>query len=245
MPLWKTHKTIDIHGSFQNHETCITLGAIVQVFALLVFLEWWHLYHFESICPLCSDSSSHFFCNFVDWCYDRTACVSSKLHVLGMGWKTVPHQAKNSSYYAVLPDLYDSSIRFGWLLTQCGRRVSIKIRTERKSTVCSSDLFPTFVVSRFKHPNEYIGLCAYFGFTAPSALSYARSTFSELVPIGRENEMFSMFLITQGGGGWVSIQHISVMYNQDVCYNNTELSMLDWTPHHWRYRWQNWQYEIL
>ncbi|KAG2174753.1 hypothetical protein INT43_005811 [Umbelopsis isabellina] len=38
---------------------------------------------------------------------------------------------------------------------------------------------------------------------AGGTLAYARSTFAEIVPIGRENEMYSMFLITQGGGGWI------------------------------------------
>jgi UMF1 family MFS transporter len=59
---------------------------------------------------------------------------------------------------------------------------------------------------RFKHPNEYYLLNVWFGLTFPGAVSYARSTFAEIIPIGRENEMYSMFLITQGGGGWVSLR---------------------------------------
>jgi len=147
--LWKTNKTIGIHYSLQNHETCSTLGATVQVFALLVFLEWWHLHHFESIGPLCSDSSSHFFCDFINWRHGRNVRVSSKLYALGMGWKTIPYQAKNSAYYFVLPDLSDSSLRSGRLLTQCGGRVSIKINKKKEH-----GLFQRLVLNLFWFPDS-------------------------------------------------------------------------------------------
>ncbi|KAM3582692.1 Autophagy protein 22 [Umbelopsis sp. WA50703] len=63
--------------------------------------------------------------------------------------------------------------------------------------------FSPNVAGGFKHPNEYYLLNVWFGLTFPGAVSYARSTFAEIIPIGRENEMYSMFLITQGGGGWI------------------------------------------
>ncbi|KAG2181723.1 hypothetical protein INT44_008538 [Umbelopsis vinacea] len=96
---------------------------------------------------------------------------------------------------------------WGWV----EKRFHIKPRTLLIILAFLSSMIPIYcligfapdVWGGFKHPNEFIGLCAYFGFTAPAALSYARSTFSELIPLGRENEMFSMFLITQGGGGWI------------------------------------------
>ncbi|KAH8551291.1 autophagy-related protein 22-like protein [Umbelopsis sp. PMI_123] len=100
-----------------------------------------------------------------------------------------------------------SYIFWGWI----ERRFHLKPKTLLMILSFMASMIPVYVLigfspdvwGGFKHPNEYIGLCAYFGFTAPIALSYARSTFSELIPIGRENEMFSMFLITQGGGGWI------------------------------------------
>ncbi|KAJ2956797.1 hypothetical protein NQZ79_g7387 [Umbelopsis isabellina] len=63
--------------------------------------------------------------------------------------------------------------------------------------------FSPNVVGGLKHPVEYYPLCFWFGFVVPGALAYARSTFAEIIPIGRENEMYSLFLITQGGGGWI------------------------------------------
>ncbi|KAG2177346.1 hypothetical protein INT43_008003 [Umbelopsis isabellina] len=63
--------------------------------------------------------------------------------------------------------------------------------------------FSPNVVGGLKHPVEYYPLCFWFGFVVPAALAYARSTFAEIIPIGRENEMYSLFLITQGGGGWI------------------------------------------
>lgn len=66
-------------------------------------------------------------------------------------------------------------------------------------------LLTSILFFSLKHPVEYYPLCFWFGFVVPGALAYARSTFAEIIPIGRENEMYSLFLITQGGGGWVSV----------------------------------------
>ncbi|KAG2171251.1 hypothetical protein INT43_004105 [Umbelopsis isabellina] len=91
------------------------------------------------------------------------------------------------------------------------RRYSLKPKTMlmiMSSLICFIPIyilvgFSPNVAGGFKHPNEYYLLTFWFGLTFPGATSYARSTFAEIIPIGRENEMYSMFLITQGGGGWV------------------------------------------
>ncbi|KAI8582825.1 hypothetical protein K450DRAFT_277729 [Umbelopsis ramanniana AG] len=124
--------------------------------------------------------------------------------------QTVVHTPSVTLLIGAMVELFvsvPSYMFWGWV----EKRFHIKPKTLLILLSFLSSMIPVYVLigfspnvsGGFKHPNEYIGLCAYFGFAAPSAISYARSTFSELIPLGRENEMFSMFLITQGGGGWI------------------------------------------
>ncbi|KAH8551293.1 autophagy-related protein 22-like protein [Umbelopsis sp. PMI_123] len=55
----------------------------------------------------------------------------------------------------------------------------------------------------FKTAPEFIFLCAVYGFMQPALVAFSRALFSELIPKGHENEMFSLFSITTAGGGWI------------------------------------------
>jgi MFS-type transporter involved in bile tolerance (Atg22 family) len=45
----------------------------------------------------------------------------------------------------------------------------------------------------------------------PALNAFSRALFSELVPKGHENEMFSLFAVTMAGGGWVRYIHCQNM----------------------------------
>jgi MFS-type transporter involved in bile tolerance (Atg22 family) len=64
------------------------------------------------------------------------------------------------------------------------------------------NLTPIFPNS-FKTTPEFIFLCGYYGLMQPALVAFCRALYSQLIPKGHENEMFSLFSITTAGGGWV------------------------------------------
>ncbi|KAG2177345.1 hypothetical protein INT43_008002 [Umbelopsis isabellina] len=55
----------------------------------------------------------------------------------------------------------------------------------------------------FKSPNEWWGLCAFYGLMQPALYAFCRALYAQLIPRGHENEMFALFSITAAGGGWI------------------------------------------
>lgn len=54
-----------------------------------------------------------------------------------------------------------------------------------------------------KNPSEIWFVCCYHGLLLGAIQSYARVLFSEMLPTGKENEMFSLYEITDKGSAWI------------------------------------------
>jgi MFS-type transporter involved in bile tolerance (Atg22 family) len=77
------------------------------------------------------------------------------------------------------------------------------LNLEPKSPRLETLILTPIYSNSFKTTGEFIFLCAYYGLMQPALVAFSRALYSQLIPKGHENEMFSLFSITTAGGGWV------------------------------------------
>ncbi|KAH8551292.1 autophagy-related protein 22-like protein [Umbelopsis sp. PMI_123] len=90
------------------------------------------------------------------------------------------------------------------------RRFKISVKTIIFIVTLLAGFVPLYIIGGlaptpggFKTAPEFIFLCAYYALMQPALNAFSRALFSELVPKGHENEMFSLFAVTMAGGGWI------------------------------------------
>ncbi|KAI9288578.1 autophagy-related protein 22-like protein [Umbelopsis sp. AD052] len=89
-------------------------------------------------------------------------------------------------------------------------RFKLKLKTIIFAVTMLAGFVPLYVLGGlaptpggFKSTPEFIFLCAYYGLMQPALVAFSRALYSQLIPKGHENEMFSLFSITTAGGGWI------------------------------------------
>lgn len=94
-----------------------------------------------------------------------------------------------------------------WLYAQ--RRLGLSTRQMSMLLTGLYSLLPLYGLCGFfadfglKHPSEVWIVCVYHGLMLGAIQSFCRVLFSELLPVGKESEFFSLYEITDKGSAWI------------------------------------------